>query len=57
MKKSFEMRSHYFGSSPASPGPGFDDCRMNEEALSGRASSRLWVAWLNGHGYHCVKPQ
>ena len=46
-KEGFEMRGHHFGSAPAPPGPGFDDYRMNEEALSRRASSILRVVWLN----------
>jgi hypothetical protein len=41
------MQRHHLGSAPTSPGPGFDDYRMNEEALSRRASSRLRVVLLN----------
>ena len=32
-KEGFVMRRHHFGSSPASPGPGFDDYRMYEGHL------------------------
>jgi hypothetical protein len=41
------MLGNHFGSSPASRGPFFEHYRMNEEALSRRASSRLRVALLN----------
>ena len=45
--ESFQMRGNHFGPSPASRGPFFKHYRMNEEALSRRASSRLRVVLLN----------
>jgi hypothetical protein len=47
VEKSFQMLWHDFGPAPSPAGPPLLHYRMNEEALSRRAVSRLRVSLLN----------